>query len=291
MQVINYDNIIDIPISEVQDNQTWWKVTPWVYGVDNEMINGSTAIYNMPEWGGWATSIAGWTTNVTWGNPTNKKITRSAWYIYLPDWSALPVTAWNVDNMSAVTYIYYDMTNATVNTTTVPQDAVWADKLLLCVAKPVSATNKKAEYQAFGTDAQSQFITADSIAANTITANEIASNTITANQISASDISANNLIWNTIEWKTIQGCTIRAYNWSGSSLDEIKMWTQWTQPRIQFTDNGTVVWSMAWITTTVWWNSVDALVIWWSSTNYLWLSWRVFCSNYFKLPVGSNLYF
>ena len=283
MQVINYDNLIDIPISEVQDNQTGGKVTPWVFWVDNEMINGSTSIYNLPEWGGG--SIAGWTTDVTRWNPTNKKITWSAWYIYLPDWSALPVTAWNVDNMTTVTYIYYNMADWTVSTTTTPQDAVWTDKLLLCVAKPVSATNKKAEFQAFGTDAQSQFITADVIAANTITANEIASNTITASEMNVSQLSAISAnLWTVTAW-TVEWCTLRAFYGSWSSLDEVQMWTDWTLPKIQFKDNNTVVWFIAW--QNVWW--FNALAIW-NVNWYIWLVWNTICSGKLKIPVWTNLY-
>jgi hypothetical protein len=53
---------------------------------------------------------------------------------------------------------------------------------LLCVASPTTS-GKDAEFQAFGTNKQSTFITADNIAANTITGNEIAANTITASEI------------------------------------------------------------------------------------------------------------
>jgi hypothetical protein len=55
---------------------------------------------------------------------------------------------------------------------------------LLCVASPTSS-GKDAEFQAFGTNKQSTFITADNIAANTITGNEIQANSIDTGELAA----------------------------------------------------------------------------------------------------------
>ena len=91
-------------------------------------------------------------------------------------------------------------------------------------------------------------------------------------------------LWTVTAW-TIQGCTVRAFYWSWASLDEIKIWTDWTLPKIQFTDNGTVVWTINWATV----NWMDAIAIWWSG-KYVWLVWSTICSGKLKIPVGTNLY-
>jgi len=284
MSVIWYNSIEDVMISLTDPNT--WGATSTVPWISSPKIDGTTSIYNMPEWSG----IAWWSTDVTWSSTDYNTVAWSSWNIYLPSGDVLAITAWNTWNMSGVTYIYYDESTWTVVSTSTAQNAVWDWKIMLCAASP-SESWKDAQYQAFWTDAQSTFITADNIAANTITANEIASNTITANQISASDITWNNLIWNTISWKTIEWCTIRAYYGSWSSLDEIKMWTDWTLPKIQFKDNNTVVWVINWWSVTSGWNTVNALVIWWSSSRYIGLQGKVICMNYLKIPVGNDLYF
>jgi hypothetical protein len=55
---------------------------------------------------------------------------------------------------------------------------------LLCVASPTTS-GKDAEFQAFGTNKQSTFITADNIAAHTITGNEIYANSIDTAQLAS----------------------------------------------------------------------------------------------------------
>lgn len=256
MSVIWYNSIADIAIS-LTDPNTWGAVStvPWV---SSPKIDWSTSIYNMPSWAEW---IAWWSTNVTWSATDYNTVAWSSWSVYLPDWTVLSVTAWNTWNMSGVTYIYYDQDTSTVVSTTTAQDAVWKWKVLLCAASP-SESGKDAQFQAFWTNAQSTFITADNIAANTIAANE--------------------LIWNTITWRTIEWCTLRAYY----STDEIKMWTDWTQPKIQFKDNWSIVWYIAWISV----DGTSCLAVW--NTNwYVGLVWKIFCSGRFKLPVGNDLYF
>jgi hypothetical protein len=68
-------------------------------------------------------------------------------------------------------------------------------------------------------------------------------------------------------------------------LDEIKMWTDWTIPKLQFKDNNTVVWSIN--ATTI--DGHGCVAIWWSG-NYIWLVWTTICSGYLKIPVWTNLY-
>jgi hypothetical protein len=258
MSVIWYNSIEDVLIWLTDPNT--WGATSTVPWVSSPKIDWSTSIYNMPEWSG----IAWWSTDVTWSSTDYNTVAWSSWTIYLPSWDALTITAWNTWNMSGVTYIYYDQDTATVVSTTTPQDAVWKWKIMLCAAAP-SESGKDAQYQAFWTNAQSTFITADNIAANTIAANE--------------------LVWNTISWRTIEWCTIRAYYGSGGSLDEIKMWTDGSLPKLQFTDNWTVVGTINWWT--VW--GIEAIAIWWSG-KYVWLVGTTICSWYLKIPVWTNLY-
>lgn len=261
MSVIWYDSIEDALIA-LTDPNTWWRTyeVPWI---STTKIDGATSISNVNI--SWSDGIAWWSTNVWWSSTDYNTVAWTSGYIYLPDWTAISVSSGNTWNMVATTYIYYDAHTASVLTSASPQDSVWEWKILLCVAWPTQS-GKDAQFQAFWTNAQSTFITADNIAANTIAANE--------------------LVWNTISWRTIEWCTIRAYNGSGASLDEIKMWTDWTLPKIQFKDNNTVVWTIAaW---TVGW--FDCVSIWWS-WKYIWLVWKIVCSGYLKIPVGNDLYF
>lgn len=259
MTSIWYDNIEDVLIS-MTDPNTWWRTyeVPWI---STTKIDGATSVYNVS----WSDGIAWWSTDIWWSSTDYNTVAWTSGWIYLPDGTWISVTSGNTWNMSAVTYIYYDESTASVTTTTTAQDAVWEWKILLCVASP-SESGKDAQFQAFWTNAQSTFITADNIAANTIAAND--------------------LVWNTISWRTIEWCTIRAYYGSWGSLDEIKMWTDWTLPKIQFKDNNTVVWTIAaW---TVW--GLDCVSIWWS-WKYIWLVWKTICSGYLKIPVWNDLYF
>ncbi len=264
MTSIWYENIEDIMIS-LTDPSTWWATydVPWI---STTKIDGATSVYNVDGWSG----IAWWSTDVTWASVDYNTVSRWSWNIYLPDWTTISITSGNTWNMSGVTYIYYDENTTSVISTSTAQAAVWEWKILLCVASP-SESWKDAQFQAFWTNAQSTFITADNIAANTIAAND--------------------LVWNTITWRTIEWCTIRAYYGSWSSLDEIKVWTDWTLPKIQFKDNNTVVWVINWWSVTSGWNTVNALVIWWSSSRYIGLQGKTICLGYLKIPVGNDLYF
>lgn len=223
MKSIWYESIEDVLLN-IADPNTWgtvWEV-PWV---SSPKINAGVSIYNVEATWWW---IAWWSTDVSWSASDYNTVAWWSGSIYLPDGTSLSVSSWNTWNMSSTTYIYYDRDLSGVYTTTSASASVWENKILLCVAKPNSSSSKKAEFQAFGTDAQSTFITADNIAANTITGNEIYANSITSSEIATwavtaskidvsqlSAISAN--LWSITAW-TITGTTITAGSTSSTAI-------------------------------------------------------------------------
>lgn len=253
MRVINYDYIQEISTEDslknsASDVTSWynWGI-PWV---NTFKINAETSVYN-EQWG-WS-GIAWWSTNVNWYASDYNTVSWGSWDINLPDWTTLSVTSWNTGNMSSTTYIYYDRSDDTVKTTTTSADSVWEKKILLCVASPTTSW-KDAEFQAFWTNKQSTFISADNIAANTITGNEIAANSIKSNQIDSwavvadkisvsqlSAISAN--LWD-ITAGTITGTTITAWSTSSSAI-KLYPYTS-SQWRLDFYYNWSVVGYMYW---------------------------------------------
>ena len=228
MRVINYDYIQEISAEDALKNSasdvtSWynWGI-PWV---NTFKINAETSVYN-EQWG-WGTGIAWWSTNVSWTATDYNTVSWGSWTVYLPDWTELTVTSWNTGNMSTVTYIYYDRSDDTVKTTTSAGDSVWENKIVLCVAAPTTSW-KDAEFQAFGTNAQSTFITADNIAANTITGNEIQANSIWTNEIQAYSVTAGKIdvsqlsaisasLWTITAWD-ISWTTITAGNASWTKV-------------------------------------------------------------------------
>ena len=253
MTSIWYENIEDIMIS-LTDPSTWWATydVPWI---STTKIDGATSVYNVSaDW------IAWWSTDVTWASVDYNTVSRWSWNIYLPDWTTISITSGNTWNMSGVTYIYYNEETETVTTTTTAQDAVWKWKILLCVASP-SESGKDAQFQAFWTNAQSTFITADNIAANTIAAND--------------------LVWNTIDWRTITWWTVT--QWTYSTWDYIRLETVSNQPRISIGDNGTQVWYITWSANPWWWSAV------WVYGDWAFAG-MVGMYGKFKLPVWTNLY-
>ena len=229
MRSIWYDSIEDILLN-IADPNTWGTISnvPWV---SSPKINAWTSVYNIEaEWWSW---IAWWTTNISRTASDYNTVAWGSWYIYLPDWTSLSVTSGNTGNMSAVTYIYYDQSDNAVHTTTSAADSVWEDKILMCVAAP-TVSWKSAEFQAFGTNAQSTFITADNVAASTITAND--------------------LIWNTITGRTVQ----TASSWQRfvmSSSDVAQYDSSWTK-RVEYKGNWITFYDSNWIQTSslVWQN-------------------------------------
>lgn len=291
------------------DTTNWYsQELPWV---NTFLINWANQITNIPEWEWWSW-IAWWSTNVSWSASDNDTVAWSSWNIYLPDWTALAVSSWNTGNMSWTTYIYYDRENNAVATTTSASASVGENKILLCVASPVSWSWKKAEFQAFGTNDQSTFIYASNIAANTITGNEIAANSIKAAQIDSDAITTSKInawavtaskitvtqlsdidsdLWSitagTITWTTIIA-------WSTSS-SWIKLYpyssSQW---RLDFYYNGNVIWYMYWdYSSAAWWSLVRL------NWNAILLDWDVYIlyrdtfdmsQGMLRIPVWNNLY-
>lgn len=283
MKTIWYEDITEVLLS-IADPNTGWVISsvPWVSA---PKINAGVSVYNV-EWWEW---IAWWSTNVSWSSSAYNSVSWSSWYIYMPDWTSLSVSSWSANNMWSMTYIYYDMSDNTMNTTTSASSSVGEDKLLLCVAKP-TVSWKEAEYQAFGTGYQSTFITADNIAANTITANEIASNTITASQIATNTITANEMnvsqlsaisanLWTVTAW-TISWTTITAGNTSNIAVKLNPTANNW---RIEFYEWWNQIGTMAAGTITQW----SAVVV---SSNYIGLWTNVICMGKLKIPVWTDLY-
>jgi hypothetical protein len=101
------------------------------------------------------------------------------------------ISAGNTGNMTAVTYIYFDLavSKTTLQVTTTAATAVGTNKILIAVAQNNSDITSDATFQVFG-GTGGILIKADNIAANTVTANEIAANTITANKLNITQLSA-----------------------------------------------------------------------------------------------------
>ena len=288
--IVDYEYIEDISTEDALKNSASdvttgynWNI-PWV---NTYKINAETSIYN-EQW--WGTGIAGWSTNVSWTATDYNTVSWGSWDINLPDWTTLTVTSGNTGNMSATTYIYYDREDDTVKYTTTSADSVWEKKILLCVAAP-TVSWKDAEFQAFGTNAQSTFIHADQIAANTITGNEIAANSIGAYQIEWYSITANKLnvdelsaisanLWS-ITAGTITGTTITAGNTSSSAVRLYPSWSSWY---LQFYYSWSTVWTIQWQYVS-WVGNTVAI----SGTNIA-LDWKVRCLSKLRIPVWTNMY-
>lgn len=286
MKSIWFEDIVDVMLN-IADPNTWWAISsvPWV---SSPKINAGVSVYNVEEW--W-TGIAWWSTNVSWSASDNDTVSWSSWSIYLPDWTALAVSSWNTGNMSWTTYIYYDRETNTVTSSTSASASVGENKILLCVASPVSWSGKKAEFQAFWTNDQSTFIYASNIAANTITWNEIAANTITAAEIDAGAVTASKIdvsqlsaisanLWSITAWD-ITGTTITA----GSTSSWWIMLYPYSSSawRIEFYYSGDMVWYMQGLSWWVWW----AIAV---SGDYFYLDTTVLCVDKLRIPVWTNLY-
>lgn len=303
MTTIWYNDIENVLLS-LTDPNTWWAISnvPWV---SSPKINWATSVYNV-EWGTW---IAWWSTNISWSASDKNTVAWTSWSIYLPDWTAYTISSGgNTWDMTTTTYIYYDIENEAIATTTSASVSVGKDKLLLCVANPVSTNGKSAEFQAFWTNDQSTFIYASNIAANTITGNEIAANTITANQIDSWAITTDKIaawavdttqladysvvadkmyvselsaisadLWN-ITAGTITGTTITASNWTSKIELDPDYW------EITIYRNGSEVWAIKWNNESWVWNCVG--ITW---TNVA-VTWKLWCLGRLRIPVWSDLY-
>ena len=285
MKTIWYDSIEDVLLN-ISDPNTWWAISevPWV---SSPKINAWVSVYNVEA--DWWTGIAWWSTNVTWSASDYNTVAWWNWYIYLPDGTSLAISSGNTGNMSAMTYIYYDIENSIVATTTTASSSVGKNKILICVAKPASSSSKKAEFQAFGTDAQSTFITADNIAANTITANEIASNTITANELDVSYLSAISAnLWSITAWD-ITWTTITAGSTSSGAW--VKMYpasnTRWT---IDFYYNWYLVWYIQGSSSNLSWRTIELYGTKYLTWGTTYAATPLYCADTLRIPVWTDLY-
>ena len=297
MKSIWFEDIVDVMLN-ISDPNTWAAVSevPWVSA---PKINAGVSVYNVEEW--W-TGIAWWSTNVSWSASDNDTVAWSSGSIYLPDWTALAVSSWNTGNMSWTTYIYYDRETNTVTSSTSASASVGENKILLCVASPVSWSGKKAEFQAFWTNDQSTFIYASNIAANTITGNEIAANSIKAAQIDSwaittakidawavtaskitvwqlSDIDSD--LW-TITAGTIKWTTIIAWSetWAAIKLYPYSS----TTGRLEYYYGGNSVGYIAGWSVNGWWAiAVNASIFWMASGTMV-------AGGKLRIPVWTNLY-
>ena len=287
MKTIWYEDITDVLLS-IADPNTWWAISsvPWV---SSPKINWATSIYNVEA--EWWSGIAWWSTNVNWYASDYNTVARWSGDVYLPDWTSLTISSGNTGNMSAVTYIYYDRDLWTVQTTTSASSSVWENKILLCVASPTTS-GKDAEFQAFGTNKQSTFITADNIAANTITGNEIQANSIdtgelaawavTAGKIDVSQLSAISANLGSITAWDITGTTITA---GSTSWAAIKLYPYSSSTgRLEYYYGGSSVGYIAGWSVNGWWAiAVNASIFWMASGTMV-------AGGKLRIPVWTNLY-
>ena len=313
MKVVDYDYIQEVGTADAlkqaaSDVSSWynWEI-PWV---NTFKINAETSIYNEQGW--WGTGIAWWSTDVNWSATDYNTVSWGSGSVYLPDWTELTISSGNTGNMSTVTYIYYDQSDSLVHTTTSAWDSVWEDKILLCVAAPTTSW-KDATFQAFGTNKQSTFITADNIAADSITANEIQSNSIetrhldaysvtsskidtdavTADKIDVDYLSAINAdLWNITAWD-IKGTTITAWNTNSAAI-KLYPYTS-SQWRLEFYYNGSVIWYMYWDNVWAAWGNLVRIHSW----NTILLDWDIYVlyrdvvdlsQAKLRIPVWTDLY-
>lgn len=305
MKSIWFEDIVDVMLN-ISDPNTWAAVSevPWVSA---PKINGSVSIYNVEAESEW---IAWWSTNVSWSSTDYNTV---AWWsgdICLPDWTTLSVTSWNTGDMSGMTYIYYDRDLWGVYTTNSAQASVGLNKILLCVASPTTSW-KDAEFQAFGTNAQSTFITADNIAANTITWNEIYANSITSSEIATWAITTNKIAVKAVgtdeldDWAvTADKIYVSELSAISADIGDITAWTitgttitagstSWTAVRLNPSSSSIQIyynWSKVWEIMWAWVDGYGAILL---DANYVWMLSRDTMdlkNAKLRIPVGSNLY-
>lgn len=193
MTYINYNDLADIPLIDAQNivNSSW---VPWI---STEKVDAKYWLFNTPNAITNPMDIVWRNTSIVWTATDYRTVTWTGWQINLPDWTVYNISSWNTGNLSWITYIYLDINTSTtvLQKTTTASTAVWAGKLMVCVADKNGDTTKKATFQAFWTKGAGVFITADNIAVNSITANEIQTNTITALNLTSWTITGLTITW------------------------------------------------------------------------------------------------
>lgn len=270
MTVIDYQNTEEVTLNIASQNEgSNTSNVPWV---NSPSIDASISLVNVPPAG--SADIVWRSTDIVWSATDSDTVARTSWAIKLSDWTSYSIDAGNTGNITAINYIYYDWTS-TLKKTITPQNAVWAGKIMVCVAKN-STSPTLAQFQAFGTLWQNVFITADNIAANTITTNQLAANSI--------------------DGMTITGATVKtASSWQRVQLDSSFL-------RV-FDSSGNVCWTVYWdsITVSLW--TLKSLLLWWWDMVFIdWdtiialsspitqVTWTLFAWSKLQIPVWTNLY-
>lgn len=310
--VVDYQYIPEISTQEALQNMTsdmttWYDTEiPWV---NTFKINAQVSTYNFPEWWGWDGSVAWWNTDMTWSAWTGS-ISWSSWNLNLPDWTQVPISSGST-SVSTYTYIYVDTTDWTVNTSTSALDAVWENKIMLCVAFPNSW--KHVTYKAFGSPYQNSLTTGSDIANWTITTGLIQSEAITTNLIAADAVTANEIASNSIAATHIKSWAITTskieawavtagkidvselsaivaklgdvYVWDKDSWSAIRIYPYSSSVgRIDFYYNWDVIWYMRWQSVSWLWGVVS--INW----DYIYFSGTAYCGGKLRIPVWTDLY-
>jgi len=296
MAIVDYDNIQELEMfsSGIWDDSTGNQIP----GVNTPVINAELSV----KWIVATTSdLVGWVNWLTFSATDYRTIAWSSWDISLSSWVTYTVTGSNTWAMSAITYMYLNTATSAIVATTTAVDSVWAGKILVCVGNLNADATKNATFQAFGTDWQWIFITADDIAADTITANEIAANTLTVTQIDAASINLAGLTWDLDDisnWTTYDKTTTNQVTWAGraySALNSSNRYQEWLSAAdmssATLPTNWLVIWSQG-IVWRTWWVKTFEITAWWAAyfkwdlaastltwELWIWTSWNIDMNN------------
>lgn len=135
-------------------------------------------------------SLQGWIHNLVFSATDQNTVAWASGSITFPDGSSFSIDSGNTGNISAVTYIYLDLSVSTtvLQTSTTVGSASGVDKLLVSVADNVSDSAKKAEFIVYGGGGDvgvSKSILVGVITAGTITGNEVNTMNLTSKTITA----------------------------------------------------------------------------------------------------------
>lgn len=155
--------------------------------IQPEQISKTLATSLLPA-GKLSFELRGWTHTMTFSATDSDTVAWSTGTLTLGDKiTQFSISAGNTGNISALTYIYFDIyaSKTALQTTTTAINAIGIGKILIAVAQN-STSPKDAIFQVFGgAGGNGILVTADNIAANTITANEILANTFTGAEMAA----------------------------------------------------------------------------------------------------------
>lgn len=123
-------------------------------------------------------SLRGWTFTSLFSSTDYDTVAWTTGTFTASDGTAYSISSGNTGNISALTYIYLDITVSTtiLQTTTTAVTAVGNGKVLIAIAKNNSDTTSDATLQVFG-GSGGQTLLVDNIAANSVSTNEFVSNT------------------------------------------------------------------------------------------------------------------